>query len=92
MPEFPPASAPAAPQGTLWHNADFMKLWVGETVSIVGTRFSALALQLIAVVSLRATPGQMGILAALDTAPVLLIGLFAGVWIDRHRRRPCRAA
>ena len=30
----------------------------------------------------------MGILNAASSAPILLIGLFAGVWIDRVRRRP----
>jgi MFS family permease len=30
----------------------------------------------------------MGILNAASTVPILLIGLFAGVWVDRLRRRP----
>jgi MFS family permease len=30
----------------------------------------------------------MGLLTAAGSAPFLLIGLLAGVWVDRHRRRP----
>ena len=41
---------------------------------------------------LAATPAQMGILQAAGTAPALVLGLFAGVWIDRYRRRPVLVA
>jgi MFS family permease len=43
---------------------------------------------LAAVLTLGATPAQMGILGALETAPALLVGLAAGVYVDRFRRRP----
>src|SRR5262249_40600833 len=43
---------------------------------------------LTAVLTLRATAFQMGVLRALQYAPALFIGLFAGVYIDRLRRRP----
>jgi len=29
----------------------------------------------------------MGLLAAVNTAPLLLFGLLVGVWVNRHRRR-----
>lgn len=45
----------------LWRNRDFMKLWVGETVSLFGSQFTQLALPLTAVLFLQATPLQMGI-------------------------------
>jgi Na+/melibiose symporter-like transporter len=78
-------SADRAP--TLWRHADFMKLWVGQTVSLFGSSLSRLALPLIAAITLNATPAQMGLLAAVGTAPSLVVGLFAGVWADRYRRR-----
>ena len=78
------AIAPA----TLWRHRDFMKLWIGETISLFGSQFTFLALPLIAAITLRASPAEMGILSAVETAPFLLIGLFAGVWVDRRRKRP----
>lgn len=37
---------------------------------------------------LGASPAQMGLLQAAGTAPPLILGLVAGVWVDRFRRRP----
>ena len=73
--------------GSLLHHRDFLKLWSGETVSLVGDQFTGLALLLTAVLILRASPGQMGVLQAAATLPFLLLGLVAGVWADRYRRR-----
>ena len=67
---------------------DFKKLWVGQTVSEFGSRITRGGIPLIAVITLAATPAQMGILTAVAAVPVLLIGLFAGAWVDRLRRRP----
>ncbi|MDI3340774.1 MAG: MFS transporter [Sphaerobacter sp.] len=76
----------------LWRHPDFIKLWAGETISLLGTQITLLALPLTAVVLLDASPQEMGILTAAETAPFLLIGLLAGVWIDRRRRRPIMMA
>lgn len=73
---------------TIWHNRDFVKFWIGETVSLFGSAVTSLALPLTTVVILKATPSQMGILTAAGYAPFLLVGLLAGVWVDRLRRRP----
>ena len=72
----------------LWANADFRKLWLGRTISEIGSRITREGLPLTAVLVLAATPLQMGVLAAMGAVPVLLVGLFAGVWVDRRRRRP----
>lgn len=74
--------------GTLWHSHDFLKLWTGETVSLLGSEVTTLALPLTAIVLLKATPLQMGLLSAAGSIPFLLVTLFAGVWIDHKRRRP----
>ncbi len=76
----------------LWRHPDFLKLWVGQTISRFGSQVSELALPLTAVLVLQATPSEMGVLAAAERAPFLLIGLFAGVWVDRVRRRPVLVA
>lgn len=70
------------------HNPDFTRFWIGETISMFGSAITELALPLTAVVVLKATPAQMGVLSAASYAPFLLIGLLAGVWVDRARRRP----
>src|SRR5256886_17059279 len=71
----------------LWGNSDFVKLWLGQTVSYFGSGITGIALPLTAVLVLAATPAQMGILGAFDGVSVLVIGLLAGVWVDRVRRR-----
>jgi len=74
--------------GGLWRHSEFMKLWTGQTISQVGSQVTLLALPFTAVLVLHATPRQMGLLYAAQTAPFLVVGLFAGVWVDRLRRRP----
>jgi MFS family permease len=74
--------------GSLWHNADFMKFWTGQTVSLFGSQITELALPLTAVLVLKATTFQLGLLSALGFAPFLILSLFAGVWVDRRQRRP----
>src|SRR6266851_877182 len=72
----------------LWRDPEFPKLWAGETISLVGSQVTLLALPLTASILLQATPFQMGVLGASQTIPFLLFGLVAGVWVDRLRRRP----
>jgi len=55
---------------------------------VTGQQFSVLALPLLAAVSLKASPLQMGLLVACETAPFLLLSLPAGVLVDRSPRRP----
>jgi MFS family permease len=72
----------------LWGDTDFLKLWAGQTVSVFGSLLSRTAIPFTAALTLHATPGQMALLGAADTAPTLCVGLFAGAWVDRVRRRP----
>lgn len=72
-----PAAAPDA----------FGALWFGQTVSAIGTQVSMVALPLIAVLGLGAGPLELGILAALETVPYLVLSLPAGVIVDRVDRR-----
>jgi MFS family permease len=77
------------PQFTgLWRHSDFLKLWAGQTISVFGSQITALALPLTAVLTLQATPAQMGMLRATHSASAVMAGLFAGVLADRLRRRP----
>lgn len=67
---------------------DFAKLWTALSVSLLGSEITALALPLIAALTLGASPLEMGVLAGIGQAPFLLFALPAGVWVDRVRRRP----
>ena len=63
-------------------------MWTASAISDVGSQVTAVALPLLAALSLGATPWQMGLLSAAESVPTVLIGLFAGAWVDRLRRRP----
>ncbi len=69
-----------------------MNLWGAETVAQFGSQISPVAIPLLAALTLDATPFQMGILTAASGVPVLLIGLIAGAWVDRLRRKPIMMA
>lgn len=74
--------------GGLWRHSDFLKLWAGQSLSLLGSSVTGLALPLTAVVVLDATPAQMGVMRTAEYLPFLLLGLVAGAWADRLRRRP----
>nr|WP_030679829.1 MFS transporter [Streptomyces rimosus] len=76
---------PAAPG--LWRDRDFRSLWAGQTASQFGERTSQVVLPLIAVLALDADATRLGLLRALEQAPVLLLSLFVGAWVDRRRSR-----
>ncbi|HEX4790981.1 MAG TPA: MFS transporter [Actinospica sp.] len=81
----------ASPQRALpagqWRK-DFRYVWAGESASLLGTQVLQLALPLTAITTLKATAGQLGLLGAATYAPYLLIGLPAGILVDRRHRRP----
>ncbi|MFG3051353.1 MFS transporter [Kitasatospora sp. NPDC048239] len=73
-------------------NQGFRLLISAAAVSKLGTSVNSLALPLAAVFALHASAGQVGLLAMLGTLSFLLIGLPAGAWIDRMRKRPVMIA
>ena len=81
-------SSRAVGKSNVWRAPAFVRLWVGQTVSLFGSEITAIALPLTAALALGATPPQMGLLIAAEALPYALIGLVAGVWVDRVRRRP----
>ena len=78
---------PSPAAASLWRHHDFRQLWAAETVSQVGTQVTMVAMPLLAVTLLAATPLQMGVLTSLETLAFLLVGLPAGAWVDRWRRK-----
>ena len=81
----PGSHRPAPP--SLWRDADFRHLWAGQTASQFGEQASLIVLPLIAVLTLNADAAQLGVLRAVGQAPLLLLSLFAGAWVDRWRTR-----
>lgn len=69
-------------------NANFRRLWLGETLSSIGSQVSGLAIPVIAISTLSASPTQVGMLVFLQRLPVLLMGPFIGVLLDRRALRP----
>ena len=74
--------------GLLGRHRDFRLFWSGETVSLIGSAISTVALPLVAVEQLGAGPFGLGVITAAVWLPWLLVGLPAGAWIDRVIRRP----
>ncbi len=75
-------------RSSLWSNADFIRFWTGETIANFGGHLGAIALPIIAAVTLGATPFEMGLLSASTQLPRMVVGIFAGTWVDQRKRRP----
>jgi MFS family permease len=73
---------------SLLYEARFRSYWIGQTISQFGDRVTELALPLIAVTMLAASPGEVGLLTAAVWLPSL-VSLFVGSWVDHqhHKRR-----
>ncbi len=71
---------------SLWRNGDFLLLWSGQTVSVLGTNISLLALPLL-VLAVTHSPTQAGLLTAVRQLPYLLFSLPAGALLDRWDRK-----
>jgi MFS family permease len=72
----------------LWRNHAFVRLWSAATVSIFGSLITRIALPLVAILTLGAGPLEVALLRGMDLLATLLVGLVAGAWVDRLRRRP----
>jgi MFS family permease len=73
--------------GALWGNADFLKLWTGQSISELGTQVSQLAIPIVAAVELHASALVFSLLGVFGFLPFVLFALPAGAWVDRMRRR-----
>jgi MFS family permease len=73
---------------SLWRHDDFLKLWVGQTISELGSVVTRTAVPLVALLVLGAGPNEMAGIVVAGSLAVLLVGFFAGAWVDRVRRRP----
>ncbi|MEV6901232.1 hypothetical protein [Amycolatopsis sp. NPDC051372] len=67
----------------LQRHADFRRLFLGNSVSLLGSSVTTVALPLAAVLTPHASSVYMGPLGAAALLPHFLFGLPAGVWVDR---------
>ncbi|MBS2962955.1 MFS transporter [Actinocrinis puniceicyclus] len=84
----PAAGHEPSEDGSVFGNRDFRSMFIAAAASRFGTQISYLAVPLLAIQALHAGAGAVGLLTTLATLPYLLIGLPAGAWVDRMRRRP----
>jgi MFS family permease len=66
----------------------FAKFWTASTISSLGSAATTVALPVLVVRQLGASNFEIGLVNAAQLVPYLVLGLFAGVFIDRWRRRP----
>ena len=83
---------PTLPLAGLVQHGDFLRLWSAQAVSALGSQISLLALPLTALLVLHAKPYEVALLATAGSLPTLAVGIPAGVWVDRVRRRPVMIA
>lgn len=79
---------PSSHQARLLGHRDFRLLLTGAAAAQTGSQVTLVALPLVAVMVLDATPFEVGLLTAAETAAFLLVGLPAGAWLDRMRKLP----
>lgn len=76
------------PVPSIWRDRDFVRLWSAGTISIFGSLIGRTALPFVAILTLGAGAIEVSALRSLELLAGLLVGLIAGAWVDRIRRRP----
>jgi MFS family permease len=85
-PKFPPEGERPTP--ALWRNGAFVRVWSAATISIFGSLVTRIALPFVAIVSLHADAVGVALVRSMELIAGLAVGLVAGAWVDRLRRRP----
>jgi MFS family permease len=81
-------SSTAVARPSLWANGAFVRVFSASAISYFGTFISRTALPLAAILVLHAGPLDISALRSVEFVAWLGVGLVAGVWVDRLRRRP----
>ncbi|GGY15988.1 MFS transporter [Streptomyces djakartensis] len=83
-----PQDESARPRSLLARNRPFLLLWSGESISLLGSEISVVALPSLAVLVFGSGAVGVGMLVALQWLPFVLLAPVMGVVTDRLRRRP----
>jgi MFS family permease len=76
------------PRSGLWRHKDYLRLWGAQGISAFGSQITLVALPLTAILTLDASTFQVALLTGAEFLPFVFLGIPAGVWVDRMRRRP----
>ncbi|MDX8147102.1 MFS transporter [Lentzea sp. BCCO 10_0061] len=68
-------------------NQGFRQIFLADVLSQAGSQVVLIGLPLVALVAVDASAFEAAVLAACGTLPLPVVGLFAGAWVDRVRRR-----
>ncbi len=71
-----------------WKDRNFRWVWAGAGFSLLGSEMGEIAIPLLALLAMDASPTEMSLLRAAQFLPFLLFTLWVGVLVDRVRRRP----
>jgi MFS family permease len=76
----------------IWRNGAFVRMWSASTISYFGSFITRTALPFAAIYVLQAGPLEISALRSVELVGWLVVGLVAGAWVDRLRRRPIMIA
>src|SRR5512135_2765432 len=79
------AATPPSPFA-LFRNRSFRLMWIGQLVSTMGSALTSLAASIL-VYRVTNSALSVGLMLMATAAPSLLIGLVAGVFVDRYDRK-----
>jgi MFS family permease len=81
-----PVSSPSLSPYAVFRNRNFSRMWIGQLVSTMGSALTSLAASIL-VFRLTSSAMSVGLMLMATAAPSLLVGLFAGVLVDRFDRK-----
>ncbi len=70
----------------VFRNRSFTFLWLGQLVSTIGSALTSLAASIV-VFRLTGSALSVGLMLIATSAPTLILGLIAGVFVDRYDRK-----
>ena len=70
----------------IFRNRNFTLLWIGQLISTIGSSLTSLAASIL-VFRLTGSAASVGLMLMATAAPTILVGLLAGVFVDRYDRK-----